>query len=303
MATTFKVFVDPASLRRDGTRNVKIRVTHGRRTLKVPTHLYATADDLTRSFELKNYDYIDQTDDIIRRWRGHVAKLGEASEGMTVQQIVARIKDADRNRGRGFQLDFIEYSRKVVARKSAGTARVYKVAVDALERFAEGKPLDVSRITATFCEQFETYIRGLSKSGNARAAELYLSCLRNIHNSAKYEFNDEDLGVMNIPGSPFKKYTIKKAAVLKRKRTVSPETIQAVIDLPDGDPLRDLARDTFLLSFALAGMNAADLYGCPAQRLDAAAPVIVYHRQKTRTRRAEGGNAYSHRALRPLDRG
>lgn len=48
---------------------------------------------------------------------------------------------------------------------------------------------------------------------------------------------------------------------------------------------RGLARDFFLLSFGLAGMNAADQLSCPAQSLDGG--VIIYNRQKTASRRAD----------------
>ena len=119
-----------------------------------------------------------------------------------------------------------------------------------------------------------------------------MACLRHLHNLAKDQFNDEDRGVILIPNSPFKKYKIKSAPAPK-KRAISPEVLQAIINIPDvefrcGPPQavsrRDLARDCFLLSFGLAGMNAADLYGSNAK---IKGDVIVYNRQKTASRRAD----------------
>jgi integrase len=133
---------------------------------------------------------------------------------------------------------------------------------------------------------------GRSKDGG-RAVSLYLANIRHIHNEAKKEFNDEDMGIIRIPQSPFKKYRVKRSPKAK-KRAVSTKVIQAIIDLPDIEKLqgapacfarRDLARDCFLLSFSLAGMNAADLYDCPVQNFAPDESVIIYNRKKTRTRR------------------
>lgn len=307
MATTFKAHVPSDGKRRDGTYNVKIRVTHNRRTLKVATHLYAGARDLTRGLNFKNREIIDRSDEIIRRWRDIVTKLGVAGDSMDVKQIVEHIKEVERD-GDVFKLDFIKYGRELATKKSKGTRDVYDTALNALERHMRGKPLDISKITVKFLEGFENFIctepaqryspkHGVvnsdkSKKGG-RAASLYLACVRHVHNAAKKEFNDEDIGIIRIPQSPFKKYNVKKPPKAK-KRAVSPKTIQAIINLPDqkraagpvdGFTRRDLARDCFLLSFALAGMNAADLYDCPAQIFDPDEPVIVYKRKKTRSRR------------------
>lgn len=114
-----------------------------------------------------------------------------------------------------------------------------------------------------------------------------MGIIRATHNRAKNEFNDEEIGLIRIPRSPFAKYVIP-AEEMPRKRAIMPECLQKIIDLADEpavDSRRNLARDCFLLSFGLAGMNAADLLSCPAQSLDGG--VIVYNRQKTASRRED----------------
>jgi integrase len=309
MGTTFKAVVYADNKKQDGTYNVKIRVTHNRRSLKVSTNIYVFPDDLGRKLQIKNQETIDQTDDLIRNWRKIVNRLGYTADAMDVKQIVEHIKNIEAN-GDVFKLDFIEYGRKIASAKSSGTARTYESALNALERYTKGQPLDISRITAKFLADFEAFLinepalRYDRKNGittttksksNGRAISHYLANIRHIHNEAKKEFNDEDTGVIRIPQSPFKKYTVKRPPKPK-KRALSQETIQAIINLPDLDrrdgsvvdfTRRDLARDCFLLSFALAGMNAADLYDCKATDFDARQKVITYKRRKTRTRRAD----------------
>lgn len=120
-----------------------------------------------------------------------------------------------------------------------------------------------------------------------------MGAVRAVHNRARDEFNDESLGEINIPGTPFSKYKVPKEGPVK-KRAVGAEIIQRIIDLEDEPHAdqkralgtrRDLARDCFLLSFGLAGMNAVDLYGCPASALTG--DIITYNRQKTASRRAD----------------
>lgn len=307
MPTTFKAVVYADNKRQDGTYNVKIRITHNRRTLKISTNLYARSEDLTRSLKIKNQIYVDQTDDIIRRWRKIVTQLEGVADTMDVKQIVEHINYIE-TAGDIFKLDFIEYGQRIAAAKSEGTGRIYVSALNALSRFMRGRHLDIGQITAKFLFEFECYLeqepvfRGDPKDGTVqtekskvggRATSLYLASIRHIHNTAKHEFNDEDNGVIRIPLSPFQKYKVKKLPKPK-KRAVLSNTIQSFIDLSDvdrkggsiGDFTRqDLARDCFLLSFALAGMNAADLYDCPAQEFGKEEHVIIYNRKKTRTRR------------------
>lgn len=315
MATTFKAMVYSDTKRRDGTYNIKIRVTHNRRNLKVSTNLYAEPKDLTRSLKIKRREYIDQTNAIIERWRGIVTKLGKSADTMDVKQIVEHIDYIEKN-GEDFKLDFIEYGRTVAASKSDGTRGTYNTALNALSRFVKGRTLDISKITAKFLSEFERFIenepthRGDRKNGivqidksksGGRAASLYLSCVRHIHNKAKEEFNDEDSGIIKITLSPFKKYRVKRPPKSK-KRAVPSKTVQSFIDLPDMERTsgsvtdltrQDLARDCFLLSFALAGMNAADLYDSDARLFtEKKENIIVYRRKKTRTRRDDEAEMY-----------
>ena len=206
---------------------------------------------------------------------------------MNVREVVEYIRRIEDQKD-GFRLNFIEYGRRVARRKADGTGRNYDTALNALLRFSK-KDFDISLLTAKFLNEFESFLRsepapgekGRSKA-NGRAISLYMSCLRHIHNEAKKEYNDEDLGIVNILQSPFKKYVVKPTPLVE-KRAISFEVMQQIISLPDGLPRRNLARDCFILSFGLAGMNAVDLYTCPPTTGD----VITYYRQKTTNRRAD----------------
>lgn len=307
MPTTFKPVVYADNKRQDGTYNVKIRVTHRRQTLKLSTNMYVAAHQMTRALKLKDQSIIDEAKRIIDNWRAIVGRLGAAADVMTVRQVVDHIKQTEQN-NMAFELDFIAYGRKKAETMRPGTGIGYQIALNALVRYIGSETLDISRINARFLTGFERFIeaepvlthsrkgaiRQLHKTKKGgRAVSSYLACVRHIHNLAKQEFNDEELGVIRIPQSPFKTYKVKQPPKVK-KRAVSPDILQQIINLGD-EPRRagsisdftrrDLARDCFLLSFGLAGMNAADLLSCPAQPLDG--DVIIYNRQKTASRRED----------------
>jgi hypothetical protein len=158
-------------------------------------------------------------------------------------------------------------------KKSTGDA--YVNAANALLRFKPGG-VDISVINAKFLREFEAFLENEpSQRGNnrktdkkeippkgGRAVSKYLGCIHAIHNRAKLEFNDEDRGSIRIPSSPFKNFKIKPQP-RTRKRGLTPETMQAVIDIPYeiGDWSRfNLAKDCFILSFALIGRNGIDMY-------------------------------------------
>ena len=291
---TFKAEVYAHQKKADGTYNIKIRVTQNRQKRYLATTYYVTKDDLTRTLKLKNQKYIDLTDQLIRKYRNICDKAGEGLKSMNADQVVALI-NADK--GDRFELDIVDYARKYIQqlRDSGheGNARAYEIAVNNLVKFAGRDNISIHEVTSRFIEDWIRWIADQpapsNKKKGSRAQSLYPSQLRAIHNRAKAEFNDEDVGLIRIPYSPFKKVKMPKIP-LSRKRALDVESIRKIAELPYEDTKRpgnnrfNLAKDVFLLSFALVGMNAVDLYYCT----DCKDGRITYRRTKTKNRRADG---------------
>ena len=66
---TFKVVIRPHDKKKDGTYNIKIRITHNTKVKYKATPFYCDKNDLTKSLKLKNQFLIDETDDLIRAYR------------------------------------------------------------------------------------------------------------------------------------------------------------------------------------------------------------------------------------------
>lgn len=293
---TFKAEVIEHHKKKDGTFNIKIRVTHHRVKRYVATPLFVTKDDMTRSLKIKNQKIIDSTDAIIKKYRDACNVLGEKLDAMTVDQVVEYVK-GHKEKEQAFYLDIVQYCRKkikeMIQTGHEGNARTYEIMLSALIQFTGRETVSVSEITAKFVEAFATWIqsrpekKGRSK-GYKRAVSLYLSNLRALHNMAKSEFNDEDSGVINIPLSPFAKFKVPKTPAT-RKRALSVDVIRAIVALPytvvrqPGANRHNLAKDVFLLSFGLVGMNSIDLFNCDCLQDGR----ITYKRTKTTNRRED----------------
>src|SRR5690606_6727916 len=96
---------------------------------------------------------------------------------------------------------------------------------------------------------------GLTRNG----VIAHMSIIRNIFNQARFKYNDEELGIIRISHYPFKKYLIPTREVTKN-RNLSIDDIVKIARLEIKSARTSLARDLFLLSFMLCGMNARDMY-------------------------------------------
>ena len=289
--TTFRALVLSHQKRRDGTYNVKIRVTHNRKHKYIKTALYAGKNDLTKSLKIKNYLILDATDEIIKDYRTKCAKLGAALGEYSVEKLCAILEEgADKE---DWKVNFFEYAEKVIAKgKAKRTQDSYRGALMWLERYAGANVL-LSDFNKKFLQGLFDFIEDNKKNaarsvtGDTIAPNVFFK-LRAIYRAARKEFNDEELEIMRLPFDPFDKIEIKKPPQAE-KRAISAEKMRAVALIEKGERAKKtitLARDAFLLSFGLLGANLVDMYSWTADQYKDGR--ITYKRTKTRGRRADG---------------
>lgn len=303
MKPTFTPVIIPSQKRADGTYNVKIRITYKRKSKRLSTHLYAEKKDLTKELDFREGPVRRKAYDIAKDMQDICAEIDFLElQGMEVDDLI-KVIDAKAETKKKFRLDFIEYMREKAATKGP-SERLYITAANALARFMKGHTLDISDVTVRFLRNFEEFIKkepkvvscfrtGKTKTskqvkGECRAVSQYLGCIRHIYGLARLEFNDPDLDIYRIPGNPFEYYSVPKQQPAKR-RNKSKEFIQMLInESANAKGAEKFILEVFLLSFALEGMNLADLYTCaPAKD-----GWLIYNRRKTSGRRAD--NAEHH---------
>ncbi|MCL1868638.1 MAG: site-specific integrase [Paludibacter sp.] len=291
---TFKYIISPYK-KSDGTRNVTICVFHNDKKRYPTTNFYLSSADLTKSLKIRNQMYIDLLDDILRKCRNRCNEYAAVLGSMDIDKVVSLVADIisgkEQNQN-AFDLDFIKYGREVIMQlKKAGktgNARTYEVALNNLVKFIGRETLSISEITSSFIQKWIDWIKSTSAGG--RKESLYPSNIRALHNRAKNEFNEEDIGLIRIPLSPFKKVKLPSLPE-KRERALAVEQIRQIFYLPDktqyqtGTNRYNFARDMFMLSFLLVGINEVDLFNCT----DIANGRITYRRTKVKNRRADKG--------------
>jgi integrase len=291
---TFKYIVSPYC-KDDGTHNVMIYVFHNGKKRYPPTGYYLSKNDLTKSLKIKNHNYMDSLEDIVRRCRNRCNNNIERLGNMNVEQVVELIRDiieGRENSNQVFDLDFIKYGHDYVEKLKKdgheGNSKTYEIALNNLVKYIGRNTLSVHEITFRFIQNWIDWIKSTSKGG--RAESLYPSNIRALHNRAKNEFNDEEIGLICIPLSPFKKIKLPNLPETKH-RALTTEQIRQIFSLPDKEQHQtktnryNFARDMFLLSFMLVGMNEADLYNCS----DISNNRITYQRTKVKNRRKDKG--------------
>jgi len=289
---TFKAEVYAHQRKQDGTYNIKIRVIQGRKKRYLATPWFITKNDVTKSMKIKNQKYIDLTNELIKQYRNICDKKGMALMSMDVDQVVSLLKSS--NSEGVFDLDIVAYIRAYIDElKKAGrigTACNYEVLCNSLIRFVGRENISIFEITVRFLKDWVNWL-GANVHMNYKGygcMNAYPTRLHTIYKRAKKEYNDEDAGIIRIPNSPFSHFDIPKLPV-SRKRALSVEQIRKIIESPylvragkvSEHSLYNLAKDVFLISFGLLGMNPVDLFSCT----DYSNGRITYQRTKTRNRR------------------
>lgn len=200
-------------------------------------------------------------------------------------------------------IDFIQFSREWIASTTIKGAPNYTTAINALVRFIGKEELDINLVTSDFLEQFKLFlnkerdarIKKLKQQGKRvtsnRTLSLYLISIKKLFNEAKKKYNKPDKNLILIPHSPFENFEIPKQEAT-RKRAISADIIKKVWKLPYKDMKKgykstcryNLAKDCFIISFCLMGINSADLYNAT----DMKDSTIIYNRTKTKDRRLDG---------------
>lgn len=297
---TIKAEIKRSELKVDGTYNVKIRFTLDRKVKRLSTNLFVTQQDLTKSLKFKEDTPIKrEIDRLVLYYREQCLKLQLDRNHYSLDEIIEFLNGEQEKQQ---TIDFIKFSREWIASATIKGAPNYTTAINALVRFVGKEELDINLITLDFLEQFKTFLIGerdartkkLMQQGKRvtsnRTLSLYLVSIKKLFNEAKRKYNRKDKNLILIPNSPFEDFKIPKQEAT-RKRAIPADIIKKVWKLPYKEMKKgyrstcryNLAKDCFILSFCLMGINSADLYNATEMKGN----TIIYNRTKTKARRLD----------------
>ena len=279
---------------------VRLRFTLNRKMKRISTSLFATSKDLTKDFKIKPSSPLKrEVNNLIRSYQSKCAKLQIELNRYTIDEIMDYLNDEQQKRQ---TIDFIKFSREWIATTTIKGAPNYTTAINAMVRFVGEESLNINLITLDFLEQFKAFLikereertkklilQGKRVPSN-RSLSLYLISIKKLFNEAKKRYNKKEKNLILIPNSPFVDFEIPKQEAT-RKRAIPADIIKKVWELPYRDMKRgykstnrfNLAKDCFILSFCLMGINSADLYNATEMKGN----TIIYYRTKTKARRLD----------------
>lgn len=279
---------------------VRLRFTLNRKMKRISTSLFATSKDLTKDFKIKPSSPLKrEVNNLIQIYQSKCAKLQIELNRYTIDEIMDYLNDEQQKRQ---TIDFIKFSREWIATTTIKGAPNYTTAINALVRFVGEESLNINLITLDFLEQFKTFLikereertKKLIQQGKRvpsnRSLSLYLISIKKLFNEAKKRYNKKEKNLILIPNSPFDDFKIPKQEAT-RKRAIPADIIKKVWKLPYKDMKKgykatcryNLAKDCFILSFCLMGINSADLYNATEMNGN----TITYYRTKTKDRRLD----------------
>ena len=297
---TIKAEIKKSELKVDGTYNVKIRFTLDRKVKRLSTNLFITSKDLTKSLKFKEDTSIKRAiDRLVLYYREQCFKLQLDQNHYSLDEIIEFLNGEQEKQQ---TIDFIKFSREWIASTTIKGAPNYTTAINALVRFIGKEELDINLITLDFLESFKAFLnkereirtKRLMQQGKRipsnRSLSLYLISIKKLFNEAKKKYNKKEKNLILIPNSPFMELEIPKQEAT-RKRAISADIIKKLWKLPYKDMKKgykstchyNLAKNCFILSFCLMGINSADLYNATEME----GYTIVYNRTKTKDRRLD----------------
>jgi integrase len=280
---TLKVVIRPDRLKKDGTWPVNIRISYQRKTTYISTPYFVTKSQINKAFEIKDRFLQMQVEEDLNRARREISssfyKLAELNSSQIGEYLSVYLYSNKRD-----SINFFEFAEKHIARmeeNNQASRGNYGISVRKIKSFVGHEDFSFNDININFLSNFDTWLKNTGVGTRGRS--LYLSNLRAIFNAAVREYNDEENDVVKITKNPFKRFSLPKVDT-PEKRALTLDQMKAFIEYQPAKETVQLAKDVFLLSFFLVGMNSVDLY----QVNKISGERITYRRAKTRGVRADG---------------
>lgn len=248
------LYLDTRKVNHNNESVLKIRLTHDRKTAYISTAIKIDA----RLWNGRIVQGQPNLNNIIKmyyeRVRGEVARLELSGEfsGLSINQIRDKVLASIEGSVHDVTSSvlFLDvYKAFAKSRKSKSTRIRYMALVPHLEAFDKHiakKTFD--DIDAHWAKGFQNYL--LNVAGlRVNSVLMYIAAVKAVFNHAI----DEEI----TQSFPFRKVGLKLQPTLKRSLSV--EQLRQLINLPLTKETQIRARDYFMLSFYLCGINAVDL--------------------------------------------
>lgn len=270
---------------RKKVRPVSFLVCHGKTKKRIPTEIFVSDSEISSNGKkVKDYNKAKLIEKMRRELEDRLMSLSLELLGQNVDAayIVERITSHKSG------VEFFSFAEDWIEHTTIKGAKNYLTMLNSLEKYVGSRVLPFTLITYKFLKGYEDYL-----GDKQRAQSLYLGMMRHLYREAMRMYNNDHEQV--IGNDPFTRYKVPRQQLKKGVRALSLDDFLKIYNFQGKLGGRaQLARDCFVLSFCLMGMNSVDLYSCSRLEND----TIKYNRTKTKDRRSDA--AYIEVRLHPF---
>lgn len=297
---TIKAEIRKSELKTDNTYNVKIRFTLDRKTKRLSTSLFVSPSELTKKGGIKDKAVCKrEIDKLILFYKEKCDAMQVDINHYSLEEVMSKLQRKEKEEQR---IDFIQFAKEWIENTTIKGKKNYISALNSFLSFLGTDTLDIKKLNTKVLRSYIQYLdnqRAIKEKAlitknkripSNRAVSLYLGSLRHLYKEAQLKYNDYDEDLILIPHSPFDRISVPKQEVT-RKRALTVEQIRNIYLLRYKNTEKgyrktcrfDLAKDCFILSFCLIGMNSVDLYNATELNDNK----LIYYRTKTKARRMD----------------
>ena len=234
---------------KSGLTNIKIRISHKGDTRYISTKFYILPEqwvDGQVTDKNINADFINlEIKKILIDYESKLIKVNP--DRLPIRRIVELLSV------REDVSDFTAYFNLFIEEKEGinhRTAEIYQATLNRIKKFDKRNPLMFEDITPGWLLKFEQF---MVKEGSRPNTSSIV--FRNIRAVINHAINNEVIGLNSYP---FRRFKIKSEATESRNLSIA--QIKEIRDFQTEWPVLALARDTWMLSLYLIGINNDDLY-------------------------------------------
>lgn len=293
---TFKIYLRPKA---NANYTVFIQAIHNRKVKYIKNGFSLNSSQVNKNGEIKNKEIKNSLKNQIQIFEQKIAKLGTRVNYMTCEEVLEYIQREDKIEVQAERLDFYTFSFEYIEQlKKEGKRRAFDILI-VLRSLQDYHPDELP-----FCKINKEFILGyidfLSRERVLKRKDQFgrdtvqvshrmseatindrLRIIRALINKAMYLYNTEDEEYIKNRVFKFIKIQSPKP---KQKRAIPVDVIRKIFNYhSDTDKRGQLARDLFIASFFLCGMNAIDFYDI--EKNSFYDQKLCYQRSKTKDKR------------------
>lgn len=219
-----------------------------------PEHWDATKNKIKSN--CPNKEYLDSIiTGSLSKYQKQILEFQSIGKDYSLNQLIEAVDKPLRN------ISVSEYLESIIQglmkENRVGNATHYQALYNSLEKFSKINQLQFVDIDVAFLNKYETHLRGIGNKGNT--ISIKMRTLKAVYNRAVKD------NVIKQDYYPFNDYNVSKLKDATRKRSISKEDIQKIIDLDvkvitkRPQSLIQFSKDLFLFSYLGCGINMVDI--------------------------------------------